>query len=234
MTEMSTNVEETTDPTTNSTEDAREATRSPSPPPPQPIAETPGVRATQFQALYTKTLAKTLSTLSYTNFATCFPTIASAAPESLKALHQTFISRLSSFATAEFAQICASRNVITSLNELEELLKEAKRRKAKAIDAEGPGIVGHEVEPQVLVDAHLAGLFGSAQGTLNAKLQNIQGENRRLAKEIEEQRREIEMLMGGLTDHVGDLRTAVEVLGEEDEEFRGLIRDSHRELTTSN
>lgn len=225
---MSTDTERTK--STKLMNDSASRLKSLSPPPPQPIAETPGIRAAQFQTLYSKTLSKTLSTLSYTNFATCFPTIAVAAPESLKVLHQTFIARLSTFAQSEFAQICTDRHVVKSLNELEELLKEAKRRKARAIDGEGPGIIGHGVEPQALVDAHLVGLFGSAQGTLDTRLQNVQVENARLMKEIAEGRQEIAMLMGNVSESLEDLRKTTEMLGKEDEEFKGLIRAVDREI----
>lgn len=73
--------------------------QSPSPPPSAPTALTPGARATAFQTLYAKALSNTLHSISYSSFAACFPSIAVAAPDSLKSLHANFIQRLSDFAS---------------------------------------------------------------------------------------------------------------------------------------
>jgi len=71
---------------------------SPSPRPEQPTAQTPGPRATAFLNLYQKTFSTTLRTISYDNFAACFPTIATNAPENLRGLHKAMIERLEGFA----------------------------------------------------------------------------------------------------------------------------------------
>jgi hypothetical protein len=69
-----------------------------SPRPEPPTAKTPGPRATLFLNLYQKTLSTTLRTISYDNFAACFPTIAANAPENLRGLHKAMIERLEGFA----------------------------------------------------------------------------------------------------------------------------------------
>jgi hypothetical protein len=69
-----------------------------SPRPEPPTAKTPGPRATLFLNLYQKTLSTTLRTISYDNFAACFPTIATNAPENLRGLHKAMIERLEGFA----------------------------------------------------------------------------------------------------------------------------------------
>lgn len=114
-----------------------EPDKSPSPAPNPPTALTPGVRANAFMELYHKTLSKTLSVITYANFASCFPTIAaSPAASSLKHIHEQFVSRMEHFAKDEFARICEIRRVVENLNGLEQLVKEAKRRKDRAVDGE--------------------------------------------------------------------------------------------------
>ena len=75
--------------------------QSPSPPPTAPTALTPGVRAAAFQTIYDKTLTSTLNSISYSSFASCFPSIAAAAPDSLRSLHTNFIQRLRDFASVQ-------------------------------------------------------------------------------------------------------------------------------------
>jgi kinetochore protein NNF1 len=76
--------------------------KSPSPYPEPPTTQTPGPRATAFLNLYQKTLSTTLRTISYDNFAACFPTIATNAPGNLRGLHKAMIERLEAF-----AQVCS-------------------------------------------------------------------------------------------------------------------------------
>lgn len=71
---------------------APEAAEQPPPPP------TPGPRATAFLKLYDNALSHTLRAISYESFAACFPSIAEAAPASLKAMHQGLVGRLERFA----------------------------------------------------------------------------------------------------------------------------------------
>lgn len=109
-----------------------ETERSPSPVPPPPVAAAPGPRATALQRLYADAITHVLKTCSYDNFATCFPTPAKEVPDSLKHLHEQFTDRLGASMRMNFEQILAERNVVTSLNELDRLVEEAKKRKAKA------------------------------------------------------------------------------------------------------
>lgn len=97
---------------------------------PSQSAPIPGHRAAAFQELYSKTLTKTLSIMTYQNFATCFPTIAaSPMAGSLKHIHEQFVKRLEEFARDEFARICELRRVVEGLNGLEEMIRDAKRRR---------------------------------------------------------------------------------------------------------
>ncbi|CAL3972170.1 unnamed protein product, partial [Diplocarpon coronariae] len=103
--------------------------QSPSPPPPAPTALTPGPRALAFSTLHSKTLSKTLSSISYPSFAACFPRIAEQAPAALKGMHGSMVSRLEGFATEEFETILRERDVVGNLNRLEEVIRDGKRRR---------------------------------------------------------------------------------------------------------
>jgi kinetochore protein NNF1 len=106
--------------------------RSPSPAPPPPVATAPGPRATALQKLYADAIAHVLKTCSYNNFASCFPTPANEVPGSIKHLHEQFNDRLGSNMRTNFEDILTERNVVPSLNELDALIEDAKKRKAKA------------------------------------------------------------------------------------------------------
>jgi kinetochore protein NNF1 len=113
---------------------------SPSPPPQAPIASTPGVRAAAFIDLYNKTLNNTLSSISYSTFSECFPLIAAQAPQALKAMHESVVSRLGGFAREEFEVILREREVVQRLNELEERIGEGRKRKSRAVEEEEPPV----------------------------------------------------------------------------------------------
>jgi len=86
----------------------------PSPLPEPPTAQIPGPRATAFLNLYQMTLSTTLRTISYDNFAACFPTIATNAPENLMGLHKAMIERLEGF-----AQVCSQASYIRAINSVD-------------------------------------------------------------------------------------------------------------------
>ena len=111
--------------------------RSPSPVPPPPVAAAPGPRATALQKLYADAIAHVLKTCNYNNFASCFPTPSKEVPDSLRHLHEQFTDRLGASMRTNFEQILVERNVVPSLNELDGLIEDAKKRKAKADEEAG-------------------------------------------------------------------------------------------------
>jgi kinetochore protein NNF1 len=113
--------------------------KSPSPPPQPPTALTPGIRATAFIQLYTSALDSTLKAISYPSFSACFPSIAQNAPTQLAAMHTGMTNGLKGFATAEFDTILKERNVVENLNQLEDLIAEARKRKSRATDGQVDG-----------------------------------------------------------------------------------------------
>jgi kinetochore protein NNF1 len=109
-----------------------ETERSPSPPASAPTALTPGYRAEAFVTLYKAALDKTLEAISPSSFGACFPSISTNAPTQLAAMHTGMTAGLRSFALAEFDTIMEERRVVENLNRLEDLISDAKKRKARS------------------------------------------------------------------------------------------------------
>ncbi|KAJ8065370.1 hypothetical protein OCU04_006058 [Sclerotinia nivalis] len=211
---------------------------SPSPPPQAPIPLTPGPRASRLHDVYEKSLASALNTISYPAFSSCFPTVASKAPEALKAVHGQMVSRLRQFAIDEFEMILRERKVVERLNGLEGVIESARRRKARGVDADADaaggdgGVAPHTLPAPSILAAHLTPIYTTQQSQLNAKLQTTQSQNAILAEEIRKQREEIEKLVRGVEVVVEDLDRAngvlereVDGLGREALEAEGVLRE---------
>ncbi|KAE9379658.1 Nnf1-domain-containing protein [Stipitochalara longipes BDJ] len=198
--------------------------KSPSPPPQPPTALTPGPRANAFRDLYTRTLDSTLKAISPNSFSACFPSIATNAPTQLAAMHKGMSERLRSFALSEFETILEERKVVERLNALEDLIADARKRRARALDTEGGEgeiVVPHMLPPKRLVNAQLDPLYRSQQSQLNAKLQTTQSQNASLVQVLRSQKAEIEDLMKMVEKLVGDAGQAGEQLGAVGEEVAG-------------
>jgi kinetochore protein NNF1 len=102
---------------------------SPSPPPPTPVALTPGLRASRLEQVFTEALARTLRANSYANFAACFPTPARHVPASLESVWRQLNAKLEESAKAEFRDIMRERDAVRGLNELDRLVGEARLRR---------------------------------------------------------------------------------------------------------
>ncbi|KAI9839144.1 MAG: hypothetical protein M1819_003137 [Sarea resinae] len=215
--------------------EAQHEQHSPSPPPPAPIAQSPGPRATALTNLFNSALSHVLKQCSYENFAACFPTPAKRVPEALKGMWRAMTGRFEELAKAEFEDILTERAVIANLNELDRLISDASRRKARSAaststsenSADAP-VAPHLLPPPTHYHAHLAPFLSQHQSLLNAKLQTVQSQNAALLSSIETQRREIEALVAGVEGVVRDLEGAaaamvdgVVVPGEEEEEKEG-------------
>ena len=114
--------------------------RSPSPALAPPIPTTPGPRATALQKLYSDAIAHVLKTCSYANFSACFPTPSREIPGSVKQLHEDFTGKLGEEMRREFETILENRHVVASLNELDGLIEEARRRKGKRREGESRAV----------------------------------------------------------------------------------------------
>ena len=114
------------------------ATRD-SPAPSYPTPTAPGPRAQKLRDFYGRALKSALKPVSqYENFASCFPTPAKYCDEALRQLHADFVKRLGETCETEFEALLVERDVVRSLNELDGLVEEAKRRKKRD---DGNGVV---------------------------------------------------------------------------------------------
>ena len=106
----------------------------------KPIPKTPGPLATRLTQLYTASLAHTIRTCSYDNFARCFPTPARKRPEVLRAVWEQIVGKIESKAMEEFEVILEERKVVEGLNEFEGLVGEARgRREQREKELRGQG-----------------------------------------------------------------------------------------------
>lgn len=74
----------------------------------------------------------TLDKCSAKNFASCFPTAAQYAPETLEGLRSQIIDQLDRTWKVNFEEILKKRDVVKLVNELEQCIEDAKLRKKRA------------------------------------------------------------------------------------------------------
>ncbi len=117
-------------------QDGLPTSRSPSPASRPPVPAAPGPRASTLQKLYNDAVAHVLKTCNYNNFSACFPTASQNVPATLKNLHEQFTGKLGESMRTHFDEILEDRHVISSLNELDGLIEDAKKRKGKAKEGE--------------------------------------------------------------------------------------------------
>lgn len=138
----------------------------------------------------------------------------------------------------EFDGILKERDVIPSLNALDSLIRDALERKTIAEqDARSKGqpieypTPPHTLSPESLMVAHLGPFLTAQQTTLKATLDILEKQNIALGETIQQQRGEMERLVGSLEDLVGDLKRAAEIV--QSDELVGLtseMREIHEEL----
>jgi kinetochore protein NNF1 len=195
--------------------------RSPSPAAAPPVQQTPGPRAAALQKLYSDAITHTLRTCSYSNFASSFPTPARHDPDAMKDLHSDFVEKLHRTCTLHFEQILHDRHLVASLNDLDRLVEDARKRKTAAEQAHGGQPVQaplppHTLPAQSLYLSHLAPLLSEQQASLSSRLQTAQSENANLVDTVLQQRREIERLVSQLETTIADIDAATEALPDMD------------------
>ncbi|GKT53834.1 spindle pole protein [Colletotrichum tofieldiae] len=211
--------------------DGEQAQQPPaSPPLPQkhtPV--TPGPRATRFTQLYDIALQRTLQKVSYDNFASCFPTIAAHAPNTLRNVQNQMVDYLEERCNKDFQSILVDRDVIRKLNDFESLVSDAERRRQESGDS------GEEpttpLTPDEVLAAHLAPRLASQQSHLNARLQNTQASNESLFAAVQSQRAEIDALLAQLESHVADIDGANAMLVDVAPELAAEARASEAQMS---
>lgn len=106
--------------------------RSPSPTPAPPIADTPGPRAQGLINVFNQASKATLDKCSSKNFESCFPTAAQYSPEVLDNLRGQIVDQLDRTWKTNFDDIMERRNVVKLLNSLDQCIEDAKLRKKRA------------------------------------------------------------------------------------------------------
>lgn len=106
--------------------------RSPSPTPAPPIADTPGPRAQGLINVFNQASKATLDKCSSNNFASCFPTAAQYRPDVLDNLRGQIVDQLDRTWKTNFEDIMERRNVVKLLNGLDQCIEDAKLRKKRA------------------------------------------------------------------------------------------------------
>ncbi|TKX27470.1 hypothetical protein C1H76_0307 [Elsinoe australis] len=191
------------------------ASRSPSPVSAPPVAATPGPRAATLSKLYNDAITHTLKSCSYENFAACFPTTARHVPEALEGLHKDFVEGLGDNCKREFEEILKERNVVSALNDLDRLVEEARKRRAKAQAEAKVGAVQmpnppHTMPARSLYLAHLNPNLQERQIQLQNQLQRLQSDNAELLKKLVAQREEMNQVVGSVEKVVQDISTSLE------------------------
>ena len=119
--------------------------------------------------------------------------------------------------------------MIENLNRLDELIVDAKRRKAAA-EKSDDAIPPHMQPAASVRDAHLNPILASQRSQLNARLQTMQSQNAALAEKLVAQRKEMQQLLGALEGIVKDLEEGGELLGKESEELAASSRAVEEEM----
>ncbi|RMY42858.1 hypothetical protein D0864_15993 [Hortaea werneckii] len=210
--------------------------RSPSPASAPPVASAPGPRAAALQKLYNDAINHVLKTCSYDNFAKCFPTPSREVPQSMRQLHEQFNEKLGNQLRSNFEDVLRDRNVVPSLNELDRLVEEAKRRKTRAQE-EGvesspmPNLRPHTLPAAQLYLAHLSPSLAQASQDIQQQQEVTQAENSELLDRVLQQRSEIATLVQGLENVVADLDASVATLKPEElDALREEGRDVDEEM----
>ncbi|EXJ57093.1 hypothetical protein A1O7_07437 [Cladophialophora yegresii CBS 114405] len=185
---------------------------SPSPPPQTPVASAPGPRATALHKVFAGALSASIKANSYANFSSCFPTPAKYCPNALEGVWAQLNTRLEQECMRDFEQILEDRHVVEGLNQWEDMIEEARKRKNRAVEGEMPDRPLHTLSAEELYAAHLTPYLQKVTDELNTRIQNSQQENAVIFGKISDQRAEIERLLNGLQHVVYAIEGSVDAM----------------------
>lgn len=198
---------------------------------PSPVAETPELtsaavlshRYSALRKVYSAALKATLSTNSYANFASCFPTSATYCPRALEGVWKQLNTRLEEECSKDFDKICQERDVARTLAAWEQLIDEAKSRKADANgELDSSAKPPHLLTADQLHAAHLAPVLVTAEKELSKNLEKQQQENQDLFSKVEQQKQEMTNLIKQLELKLSDVEGAATIV-EQDEMRHELV-----------
>ncbi|KAG5440540.1 hypothetical protein PCK2_000365 [Pneumocystis canis] len=170
-----------------------------------------GLRAQRLHDLLEKSLSQTIKACSYKQIAKCFPTLAKNSPDVLKNVHEQVISFLQSSCEREFSSILKERDVVPRLNELDNLIVNAKSRQERG---DPSTILPTLLSPEHIVSSHLYPLKMKELSVLKNQLENvifnIQTKNMDFCKKVASQRDEIAQLTMSIKKTIEELDLAVQ------------------------
>ncbi|KAF2271079.1 Nnf1-domain-containing protein [Lojkania enalia] len=212
----------------------KQDSRSPSPPPAPPVADSPGPRAQGLINVFNQAVKATLDKCSEDSFASCFPTTAQYSPQTLDDIRRQMIDQLDRTWKVNFDHTMTKMNVVKSLNALDQCIEDARLRKKRAEASANGGPVEvpvppHTLPPSTIHLAHLMPFLEEQTKQLDMQLQATQAANTELLSAVTAQRAEIEALVRGLENVVHDLEVSSQMMGQD--EVQGLSKEI-RELET--
>ncbi|KAF2876996.1 Nnf1-domain-containing protein [Massariosphaeria phaeospora] len=212
------------------------ASRSPSPTPAPPIAETPGPRAQGLINVYNQAVKASLDKCSAANFASCFPTAAQYSPEVLDNLRGQIVDQLERTWKTNFEDIMTRRDVVKLLNSLDQCIEDARLRKKRAEASANGGPVEAPVPPHTLSPgaihlAHLMPFLENQSANMNERLATTQQANTGLLSTVTAQRAEIESLVRGLEGLIQDLEVSAQMMAQDEvQELGKEIKELETEM----
>ncbi|GAB7357740.1 hypothetical protein MBLNU459_g0395t1, partial [Dothideomycetes sp. NU459] len=109
-----------------------------------------------------------------------------------------------------FDIVLKERAVVPALNDLDRLVEDARKRRARAEEQAGgqpvkAPVPPHTLPPSSLYLSHLAPSLIEQRTALEARLATAQSENADLLQTVLQQRRDVEALLSGLDTIVADI-----------------------------
>lgn len=163
---------------------------------------TRGARATKLTDILDKSLRQTLRACSYEKLVSCFPSLAQNDAETLRHAQEQLTEFLTTACHSEFEKILRERSTVERLNELDEMIAEARERKDKGVPM---GDSPSDLAPDTVLRAHLLPIKRTALDRLNVDVQTVQRENAVRLSELDEQRRQIDLRTRTLRESLSTL-----------------------------
>lgn len=152
------------------------------------------IRYTRLNQVCTKALQQSINRVDkWEKLSSCFPDYASTeeGAANLKNCQKQVVNFWKELCKREFGEIFKERDIEVKLNDLDQLIHEAKVKvKAGELISDGPPI--DKVTPERLITGNIHDLRQRALKELNIRLETIDQMNTRLREEIEELNKQID------------------------------------------